>query len=72
MTDIFKNAVDKIPGITYTVLSKLFTKFINQKYNKKYERVFNIYLVNPKSSGGKKAVVKHKNHKEGRWQNRAS
>lgn len=61
MTDRFKNAVNKISNIDcYTVLSTLFTKIINNKIKEKYERtVVEIYLVNTKSSGGKKAVVKH-------------
>ena len=48
MTDIFKNAVDKIPDKDcYKVLSTLFNKFIYQP-EEDYQTVFNIYLINPK------------------------
>ncbi len=60
MTADFKDAVNKLPDNTkYSGIVLYFTKFINQKYNKSYETPFNIYLVNKKTQGGKKAVVKY-------------
>jgi len=59
MTTEFKNAVDKIPydKDCYSVLSALFTKFIYDEDESK--KITDIYLVNKKTQGGKKAVVKY-------------
>ena len=58
--DDFKDAVKNIPDdINYSFISYFFTNVINQKYKKSYTNAFDIYLVNPKASGGKKAVVKY-------------
>jgi hypothetical protein len=60
MADDFKDAVKNIPDdINYIYISNFFTNVINQKYKKSYTSAFNIYLVNPISSGGKKVVVKY-------------
>jgi hypothetical protein len=60
MTDEFKKAVNNIPsGIDcYTVISDIFINLINI-INGSSHKTFDIYLVNPKASGGKKAVVKY-------------
>jgi hypothetical protein len=61
MTDEFKKAVNNIPsGIDcYTVLSDIFINLINIINGSRHKTTVDIYLVNPKASGGKKAVVKY-------------
>jgi|LakMenE01Jun11ns_1017448.scaffolds.fasta_scaffold9728460_2 hypothetical protein len=59
MTEEFKNAVNNIPYGIYSTLSVSFTNFINEKTKNNYNEPYNIYLVNKKTQGGKKAVVKY-------------
>jgi hypothetical protein len=59
MTEEFKNAVNKIQYDIYSTLSVSFTNFINEQTKNKYNEPYNIYLVNKKTQGGKKAVVKY-------------